>query len=128
MKILEKEIDFDFFDAEQMEKYEKESEVAQKEIKNMMTNIKTMKQSELINSTCETIENCFDNIFGEGSSKEIFEGKRNFRLCLKAFKDLVKARKEQEDELDVEMADFEKELKEIGIEYKPNRATRRAKK
>lgn len=128
MKILDKEIQFDFFDAKQMEKYEKESEVAQKEINTMLTNIKTMKQSELINKTCETIEKCFDNIFGDGSSAEIFKGKRNFKLCLKAFKDLVKARKEQQDELDVEMADFEKELKEIGVEYKPNRATRRAKK
>lgn len=128
MKILEKEVDFDFFDGEQMEKYEKESEIAQKEISTMMANIKTMKQSELINKTCEIIEKCFDNIFGDGSSKEIFKGKRNFKLCLKAFKDLVKARKEQEDELDVEMSDFEKELKEIGLEYKPNRATRRTKK
>lgn len=126
MKILDKEIDFDFFDAEQMERYEKESEIAQKELNSIDVN--KMKMSELINKTCTTIEKCFDNIFGEGSSKEIFKGKRNFKLCLRAFKDLVKARKEQEDELDVEMADFEKELKEIGVEYKPNRATRRAKK
>ena len=128
MKILDKEIDFDFFDAEQMERYEKESEVAQKEINIMLKNIKTMKQSELINKTCETIEKCFDNVFGKDTSKSLFENRRNFRLCVKAFKDLVKARKEQQDELDVEMADFEKELKEIGVEYKPNRATRRAKK
>lgn len=128
MKILDKEVEFDFFDAEQMEIYEKESEKAQKNITDMIMNVKTMKQSELINKTCNIIEQCFNNVFGEGSAEKIFEGKRNFRLCIKAFKDLLKARKEQENEIDTEIAEFEKELKEIDEEYKPNRATRRAKK
>lgn len=126
MKILDKEIEFDFFDAEQMERYEKESEIAQKELNSI--DINKMKQSELINKTCETIEKCFDNVFGEGTSKKIFEGKKNFRLCVKAFKDLVKAKKEQVNEIDNEIKDFQKELFEINAEYKPNRATRRAKK
>ena len=126
MKILDKEIDFDFFDAEQMERYEKESEIVQKELNSI--DINKMKQSELINKTCETIEKCFDNIFGEGTSKKIFEDKRNFRLCVKAFKDLVKAKKEQVNEIDNDIKDFQKELQEINAEYKPNRATRRAKK
>lgn len=126
MKILDKEIEFDFFDAEQMERYEKESEIAQKELNSI--DINKMKQSELINKTCETIEKCFDNVFGEGTSKKIFEGKKNFRLCVKAFKDLVKAKKEQVNEIDNDIKDFQKELQEINAEYKPNRATRRAKK
>lgn len=128
MKILEKEIEFDFFDAKQMEIYEKESDIAQKEINEIISNLKSLKQSELINRTCETIEKCFDNVFGEGASSKIFEGKRNFRLCIKAFKDLLTARKEQENEIDAEVASFEKELKEINADYKPNRATRRTKK
>ena len=126
MKILDKKIEFDFFDAEQMERYEKESEIAQKELNSI--DINKMKQSEFINKTCETIEKCFDNVFGEGTSKKIFEGKKNFRLCVKAFKDLVKAKKEQVNEIDDEIKDFQKELQEINTEYKPNRATRRAKK
>ena len=126
MKILDKEIEFDFFDAEQMERYEKESEIAQKELKSI--DINKMKQSEFINKTCEIIEKCFDNVFEEGTSKKIFEGKKNFRLCVKAFKDLVKAKKEQANEIDDEIKDFQKELKEINAEYKHNRATRRAKK
>lgn len=126
MKILDKEIEFDFFDAEQMERYEKESEIAQKELNSL--DINKMKQSEFINKTCATIEKCFDNVFGEGTSKKIFEDKRNFRLCVKAFKDLVKAKKEQVNEIDNDIKDFQKELQEINAEYKPNRATRRAKK
>lgn len=126
MKILDKEIQFDFFDAKQMEKYEKESEIAQKELNSI--DINKMKQSEFINKVCEVIEKCFDNVFGEGTSKNLFENRRNFRLCVKAFKDLVKAKREQVNEIDNEIKDFQKELQEIDTEYKPNRATRRAKK
>lgn len=126
MKILDKEIEFDFFDAEQMERYEKESEIVQKELNSL--DINKMKMSEFINKTCQTIEKCFDNVFGEGTSKKIFEDKRNFRLCVKAFKDLVKAKKEQVNEIDNDIKDFQKELQEINAEYKPNRAARRAKK
>ena len=126
MKILDKEIEFDFFDAEQMEKYEKESEIAQRELNSI--DINKMKMSEIINKTCSIIENCFDNVFGEGVSNKIFEGKKNFRLCVIAFKDLVKAKKEQTNTIDDDIKDFQKELQEIDLEYKPNRATRRAKK
>ena len=64
MKILSKEIDFDFFDAKQMEIYEKESEIASKKITEIIANIKNLKQSEMINKTFDVIENCFNNIFG----------------------------------------------------------------
>lgn len=126
MKILNKEIDFDFFDAQQMEKYEKEADIAKNELSKIDLN--KMKQSEFINKVCEIIEKCFENVFGEGTSEKLFEGKRNFRLCVKAFSDLVKARKEQVSEIDNEVKDFQKELQEMNGEYKPNRAMRRAKK
>lgn len=126
MKILDKEIDFDFFDAQQMEKYEKEADIAKNELSKIDLN--KMKQSEFINKVCEIIEKCFENVFGEGTSEKLFEGKRNFRLCVKAFSDLVKARKEQVSEIDNEVKDFQKELQEMNGEYKPNRAMRRAKK
>lgn len=82
----------------------------------------------MINKTFDVVENCFNNIFGENVSKEIFEEKRNLKLCFQAFKDLVAARKEQEDEVSREAEELNKELKSIGVEYKPNRATRRGKK
>ena len=128
MKILNKEIDFDFFDAKLMEIYEKESEIASKKLTEVIANIKNLKQSEMINKTFDVVENCFNNIFGENVSKEIFEEKRNLKLCFQAFKDLVAARKEQEDEVSREAEELNKELKSIGVEYKPNRATRRGKK
>lgn len=126
MKILEKEVEFDFFDADEMEKWDKYTE----EMKNTVNklDIKNMKQSEFIRKFSTAIEKCFDNIFGEGISKEIFKEKQNFKLCVKAYKDLVQARKEQDRELSNEMKDIQKELDEIDKDYSVNRATRRARK
>ena len=126
MKILGKEIEFDFFDADEMEKWDKYTEKMKADKDKL--NFKNMKQSEFIRKFCSIVEECFDNIFGEGTSKELFQGKKNFRLCVKAFKDLAKAKKEQVNEIGDEIKDFQKELQEINAEYKPNRATRRAKK
>lgn len=126
MKILGKEIDFDFFDADQMEIWDKYTIEMKKEVENL--DIKNMKQFEFIRKFCNEVEKCFDKIFGEGTSKELFEGKQNFKLCVEAYKDLVKARKEQDIELGKEMKELQKELTEIDKEYAPNRATRRSKK
>lgn len=126
MKILGKEIEFDFFDADEMEKWDKYTEKMKADKDKL--NFKNMKQSEFIRKFCTIVEECFDNIFGEGTSKELFQGKQNFRLCVNAYKDLVKARREQDKEIVNEMNDLQAELKEIEKEYTPNRATRRAKK
>lgn len=119
MKILDKEIDFDFFDAEQMKKYEEESEIAQAELKKLDHN--KMKMSEYIFKMHEVIEKCFDNIFGEGTSNDIFKGKKNVKLCVEAFSDFAKARNEQEKELKAGLNNLQKELDEIDNEYKVNR-------
>lgn len=126
MKILGKEIEFDFFDADEMEKWDKYTEKMKSDKDKL--NFKNMKQSEFIRKFCTIVEECFDSIFGEGTSKELFQGKQNFRLCVEAYKDLVKARKEQDKEIVSEMNGLQKELEEIDKEYAPNRATRRAKK
>lgn len=126
MKILGKEIEFDFFDADAMERWDKHTE----EMKNTINklDVKNMRQSEFIRKFCTAIEKSFDGIFGEGTSKKVFEGKQNFKLCVKAYKDLVQGRKEQDKELSNEMNGLQKELEEIDKEYAQNRATRRAKK
>ena len=116
MKILNKEIDFDFFDAKQMEKFEKEAIIVQEKLNNI--NTKNMKQSEFINKICAVIEECFNNVFGEKTSEKIFEGKKNFRLCMKAFNDLVKAKKEQEEQIENEIEKFKEDIKEMDKEYK----------
>jgi hypothetical protein len=126
MKILDTEIEFDFYDAEQMEKFEKHIDIASQELNNISVN--KIKQSEFIKKVCSIVEKCFNNIFGEEISLKIFKGKKNFHLCIKAFKDLVKARLEQENIVEKEIDELQREMTEASTKYSPNRATRRAKK
>lgn len=123
MKILNKEIDFSFTDAENVEKLENSIEIAQ--IKMNKIN-QEAKMSEIISQTYDTISTCLDGIFGEGFSKEIFNGKKDFKICVKAFNDLVKAKNEQEQELEREINDLQKNVNVAQTKYSGNRATRRA--
>ena len=119
MKVLETEIEFDFYDAEQMEKLETNIDKITKGINKI--NPEKMKQSQFINKFCSIIEEGFDNIFGEGSSKQIFKEKRNFKLCVQAFRDLVKAREEQEKELTSDIQGLQKEIQAISYDYSTER-------
>lgn len=125
MKILNVEVEFDFYNAEQAEKFEKYSEIATQELKSINSN--KMKQSVFIKTVCEIVEGCFDNIFGEEMSVKIFNNKKDFHLCIRAFKDLIKARLEQENIVAKEIEDLQKEMVEATEKYS-NRAIRRAKK
>ena len=119
MKILETEIEFDFYDAEQMQKFD----IGSNEIIEGINAIKLekMKQSEFITKFCSIIEEGFDKIFGDGTSGKIFKQKRNFKLCVQAFRDLVKARQEQEKEVDNEIKALQKELQTISYDYSVER-------
>lgn len=119
MKVLETEIDFDFYDAEQMKKFDIGSEEIIKGINDLKTN--EMKQSEFINKFCTIIENGFDKIFGKGTSKKIFNEKRNFKLCVQAFKDLVKARKNQEKDIADEIQALQNEIQAVSYDYSTER-------
>lgn len=125
MKILDTEIEFDFYNAEQAEKFEKYADIATQELNDINTN--KMKQSIFIKTVCEIVENCFNNIFGEDISIKIFNNKKDFHLCIRAFKDLVKSRLEQENIVAREIEDLQKEMTQATEKYS-NRATRRAKK
>lgn len=108
MKILEKEIDFNFYNLEQMEKFEKSAEAASNKLNEIDYN--SLKQTEFIKQVCDIVYSCFDEIWGEGTAKEIFNNQKDFRLCVKAFGDLTKARKEQEKEIEKEIYQFQEEL------------------
>lgn len=119
MKVLETEIDFDFYDEEQMKKFD----IGSNEIIEGINSIKLekMKQSEFITKFCSIIEEGFDKIFGEGTSKKIFKQRRNFKLCVQAFRDLVKARKNQEEEINDEIEALQNEIQSISYDYSAER-------
>lgn len=119
MKLLETEIDFDFYDAEQMKRFDVASEEIVKGINSLK--IDKLKQSEFIDKFCTIIENGFDRIFGEEASKKIFKGKRNFKLCIQAFKDLIEARRRQEKDIADKLNALQNEIQTISYDYSTER-------
>ena len=121
MKILgiEIETDFDYNDADDVEKFEK----AKKEVIQKLENIdeKNKTDSQILKEGCTYIFNFFDNVLGEGTHEKIFGNKYNIAKCMDAFADFVEEIKKQNNEI------FEK-VDKIQTKYSPNRATRRAKK
>ncbi len=102
MKILNKEIEFDFLDVENMSKYEEALEKYMKDLEE----IKEFKgkNSEGFKMLCETVYNFFDEILGKGSAMQILGEKRNFGKCAKAMQEIIneklKSDKEVEDILE----------------------------
>lgn len=115
MKILNKEFEVDFYDAEIMEKIESGIEKVNKAVKENMQK-KQEKTSLVIRKVCSIIFDFFDSVLGEGSSKEIFGNKTSLTVCIKAYEDFIDAKIKQNEIFE-----------NISKKYSPNRASRRKK-
>ena len=78
MKIRNVELEFDFNDADDMEKLENAIEKTQKALNNI--DVENKKASEVIRETCKNIFDCFNEVFGEDTDKKVFGGKTNFNI------------------------------------------------
>lgn len=115
MKILDTELEFDFFDADCMERLENAMEkmtIAFEKVR-----ISGEKASQVIRELCEVVYKCFDEIFGEGMALKIFDGRMSFTKCIDAYEDLCIAK----DKCD---ADFIGRVDSIVNKYSPDRASR----
>ena len=109
------EVEFNFLDAEEMEKFEKEVDIVLKKCeKEEKENHKT---SESIKIQCKIIEDFFDNVFGKGISDKIFVKKYNLAEHLEIYADIIKERNVQVDKTENAFG-----------RYKPNREERRYNK
>lgn len=105
--------DLDIFDIEVAEKCERALDKV-KEVSNIKDDLKG---SQVIKRQCIAINECFNELFGEGTDKKVFGGKMNIITSLKAFEELILAVKEKSVELE-----------KISSKYSPNRAKRRSSK
>ena len=112
MKIRGIEVDFNFLDADDAERFEKEAEKVVKECE--IKEKQQMSYCQTIREECMVIDNLFTNVFGIGISKKMLNGKYNLEDHLKAFEDIVKEKLEQQ-----------KGLQNTFDRYQPNREQRR---
>ncbi len=112
MKILDNEVNFNFFDADNMEKFEKECVNVLNECKK--EKIKNLSCSEAIRCECKIIDKFFNNVFGEGIAEKIFKGKCNLQQHIMAFQDIVNEKNK-----------IKEDMQNTFNRYQPNRKERR---
>lgn len=113
MNILGVELEYDFYDADLLEAYERENKKVAEDIKEP-TQYDGKSAADGIRIQCRIVDNFFDALFGDGTAQKIFKGKANIRDHMEAFGIISKAAQDSRSELD-----------EIENKYAPNRAERR---
>ncbi|MDK0675324.1 hypothetical protein P5E99_15450 [Clostridium perfringens] len=116
IKINNIEFDFDSFDADQVEKGQKEFEKVARKLENPPKNLKT--RAEFIRYTVKCVGDFFNTILGKDAAKKIFKDKANFKVAMEAFVEFKEELEKQERELGVYMKN------KLG-KYSPNRVERR---
>ena len=114
LKINDVELELDLMDADMAEKYEKAYRKMQKDVANIPKNLSL---ADSIRKQCNLVFCFFDEVFGQGTSKNIFGNRTNLRECIKAVETLI----------DHVNKDVEESNKIIN-KYSPNRVARRDSK
>ena len=83
IKINNIEFDFDSFDADQVEKGQKEFEKVARKLENPPKNLKT--RAEFIRYTVKCVGDFFNTILGKDAAKKIFKDKANFKVAMESF-------------------------------------------
>ena len=104
--------DLNGLDYETAQKVERELEKTQ----GLGDKVSKLKNSEGIKVICDTVNEIFDNIFGEGTSEKVFSGKKDLLVSMKAF-----------EELCVKYSESQNAMNDMLKKYSPNRAARRNK-
>ena len=115
MKIKDIEVDFDFFDADDAERFENEAKIIKEQSEKKKK--ENLSYPEAIREECKVIEDFFDKVFGEGVSQKLFNGKKNLAEHIKTFEDIIQAKLEKQ-----------KDLQNTFDRYMPNREQRRNNK
>lgn len=112
MKIRNIEVDFDFLDADDIERFENEAKrllnKCDEEVK------KDYSSSETIKVQCRIIEEFIDNVFGEGLSEKIFIKRNNLKEHLEIYEEIIKEKQQENSEMQNKFG-----------KYQPNREQRR---
>ena len=111
-----KELEYDFFDADDLERYQEANTRAGKEFGKL--NLNAMSSADALRAQCSIINTFFDTVFGKGTAAELFGGKNNIKDHMEAFADVTRVALDTEGELR-QISD------RVDLRYSPNRAQRR---
>ena len=113
MNIFGVELKIDFFDADQLEVYERENQKVAEDIKEP-AQYEGKSTADALRIQCRIVDNFFDAVFGDGTAQKIFKGKANIRDHMEAFGIVAQ-----------EAGNARAEFDRIEEKYAPNRAERR---
>ena len=118
MKIKNIEVDFSFSDADDLERLENSA----KKVKEISAEYekKELSVSEAIREECKIINDFFDEVFGEGISEKLFNGKNDLKEHIDLFKDIIDEKVRQNNAFQNMYNNIEYNSK-----YMPNREQRR---
>ncbi|MGL5765167.1 MAG: DUF6673 family protein [Sarcina sp.] len=117
MKINNVELEFDAYDAEQIQLIEIAAVEMDKVIQDTPVDITW---ADNIRYQCNEIFKFFDKVFGEGTSKQLFGDKTNLRVCNEALAELL-------EQAHLEIKEVNDSVTKKFSKYIPNRAQRRSK-
>ena len=86
--------EIDFTDADTLDLIDNESKKVYEKAEKLRIE-ENLSPAEGIRQECKIVKDFFDNVFGEGTSEEIFKGKDSLTQCLDAYEDLMNAYQEQ---------------------------------
>jgi len=87
MRIKDLEVNFDFLDADDVERLENATKKVVEKSEEYKD--KELSMSEDIRLECKIINEFFDEVFGEGISEKLFNGKNNLKDHIKVFEDIM---------------------------------------
>ena len=102
IKIFDIEFEFDFADAECIEKIENQYKKTLAELEKIDKNKEST--SSAIKKICEAINEFFDEILGKGASEKLFKGKYNFKKSMQALRMFMEERNKADEEINEELS------------------------
>lgn len=115
------EVNFSFTNADDLERLENSAKKV-KEISDEYKK-KELSVSEAIREECKIINDFFDEVFGEGISEKLFNGKNDLKEHIDLFKDIIDEKVRQTNAFQNMYNNIE-----YGSKYMPNREQRRFNK
>lgn len=107
------DFDFDFLDADELDRYLKANEDALERINNK-ADYEGLSTPDQMRLQCSIINDFFDSVFGAGTADKLFGGKNNLGDHMEAFAIMSDAAQQSDSRFD-----------DIRNRYNPNRAQRR---